>query len=199
MCAEMVRATLEDRKTQTRRVVKEQFHGCLTGDCPHECQSQCEVALAEICPYGGPGDKLWLRECFCGHWGTPPDGTTGWRRITSGRFKQRDGRMVNATEDNPVYCYYRATTPDVPFPHLRWKPNLHMPRCVCRLELQITDVRVERVRDISMADVLAEGCILSTSKTEPLDYQNLWNALNEKRGYGWDKNPWVWVITFKRL
>lgn len=61
---EMVRAILSGNKTVTRRIVKDEFHGCLTGDCPHEMQIDCDIALHEICPYGIPGDRLWVREKF---------------------------------------------------------------------------------------------------------------------------------------
>jgi hypothetical protein len=74
-----------------------------------------------------------------------------------------------------------------------------MPRKLSRLTLEIVSVRVDRVREISMSDVVAEGCMLSTSKAEPLDFQNLWDSINAKRGFGWSVNPWVWVVEFKRL
>ena len=62
--APMVNAILAGTKTQTRRVVKEAYHGCLTGDCPHDAQFQCDAELRALCPYGKPGDRLWARETF---------------------------------------------------------------------------------------------------------------------------------------
>jgi len=89
-----------------------------------------------------------------------------------------------------------------------WTPSIHMPRWASRIQLRITDVRVERVQDISIDDIEAEGI------THPLDgphanqywreemgndFAKLWDSINAKRGYGWDSNPWVWVIEFERI
>ena len=81
-----------------------------------------------------------------------------------------------------------------------WKPSIHMPKVVARIWLEITNIRVERVQSIITKDILAEGIVDQRCGADGLmcDFAILWNTLNEKRGYGWDKNPWVWVIEFKR-
>ncbi|TXH90322.1 MAG: hypothetical protein E6Q78_05105 [Rhodoferax sp.] len=167
--APMVRAILAGTKTQTRRVVKPtpewigksgvlSFNGRV--GLPHA-----------ICPYGQPGDRLWVREAWNGY----------------GPFK--DG----------MHYYYRATdqNPD----STKWKPSIHMPRAASRITLEITGVRVERLQDISEADAKAEGYKEFPGSVNQMDpvtwYQALWEQIN---GPGaWDANPWVWVVKFKRL
>ena len=183
--APMVRAILEGRKTQTRLVVK-MPEGLLHKNArlvdvePYGDEPPCATACFDFdiphkgrikvkCPYG----------CPCA------PGDRLWVRETHG-IDSVGGR------------HYRATTA-VAHCVPKWKPSILMRRDDSRITLEVTGVWVERVRYISMADVLAEGCILSTSKTEPLDYQNLWDTINAKRGYGWDVNPWVWVIEFRRI
>lgn len=94
---------------------------------------------------------------------------------------------------------YGPTPPSAKRTAIGWhkRPSIFMPRVAARLWLEVTGMRVERLREISVADVLAEGCILSTSKTEPLDYQNLWESINGKGS--WEANPFVWVYTFRRI
>ena len=163
----MVRAILEGRKTQTRRVMKPQ---------PDEGKmrwtgSHWEMYLGypighdvPISLYGQPGDLLWVRET----WGTILD--------CEGYIYRADG------------------------PHdgvRRWYPSIHMPRVASRLTLRITDVRVQRVQEISEEDARDEGTSgLLTSMT---GFPYLWNAINAKRGYCWADNPWVWALTFERV
>lgn len=201
----MVRAILEGRKTQTRRVVKptqstpkvaplrmepwiidgewqEDDNGlpCWAGfhpDYPGE-------AKWFTCPYGQPGDRLWVRET--------------WSKET-----------IDSTER----IVYRA---DIANGHnfIGWRPSIHMPRAYSRITLEITDVRAERVQEISEADAKAEGALQEFRTVVmrpdggpdyhlPLSYRagfaNLWDSINAKRGYGWDSNPWVWVIGFRRV
>ena len=82
-----------------------------------------------------------------------------------------------------------------------WAPAIHMRREYSRLDLEITDIRVERLQDISEGDAVAEGCPGQIDNLEfPSEqYRRLWDTLNAKRGLGWDTNPWVWVIEFKRV
>lgn len=193
--APMVRAILAGQKTQTRRVVKGKSANT-EGDIAtvaYDADGPCLDDAAKFgfltagdmgyemvrCPYGQPGDRLWVRE------------TWGIHECADAMY-QRDRCGVGLG-----LLHYRADEGLHPVP--RWRPSIHMPWWASRITLEVTGVRVERVRAISMADVLAEGCILSTSKTEPLDYQNLWESINAKRGFGWDKNPYVWVIQFRRL
>lgn len=166
---EMVRAILAGRKTQTRRVVKPQ---------PHNPGLQAwleEVSDGFIrSPYGVPGDRLWVRET--------------WNCIETGIKTQRQD-----------WVRYRATDGE----ELYWKPSIFMPRWASRITLTITGVRVERVQDISSDDCRAEGLTpdseISLLWRENIrdKYRDLWNSINAKRGYGWDTNPWVWVISFE--
>jgi hypothetical protein len=86
----------------------------------------------------------------------------------------------------------------------RWRPSIHMPRHVSRITLEITGVRVERVKDISEMDARAEGVQKKHDVTHidweyRANFKPLWDSINAERGYGWDANPWVWVIEFRRV
>jgi hypothetical protein len=85
----------------------------------------------------------------------------------------------------------------------RWRHPNHMPRWASRITLEVIDVRVERVQEISEEDAKAEGCLLIPCAPKYIDtyretFADLWNSINEKRGFGWDVNPWVWVVEFKK-
>ena len=133
--AEMVRAILEGSKTQTRRVIKPvpTFNGggaCHDADALQQDYVEPHWVFPEICKYGAPGDLLWVRET----WGQYP------------------------IELNPEPCdaWYKATSNGPP-PPFKWRPSIHMPRWASRITLRITDVRVERLQDISEDDARAEG------------------------------------------
>lgn len=197
----MVRAILEGRKTQTRRVVKPQptthrvehtaegvnpyvrtvwgkkepVEACenMIVSCAQERLSQ---RMSKFCPYGEIADRLWVRETFL----------------------QYEG--VN---------YYRATdTDNIPDSLLqfenpeKWRPSIFMPRNAARISLEIKDIGVERLQKITTQDAIAEG-------VPPFDWDDgqslrpisafraLWDSINESRGYGWNENPWVWVLNFE--
>lgn len=128
------------------------------------------------CPYGEIGDFLWVRET----WGV------------------RDGMIV-----------YRANDEDMPLDKgEKWKPSIHMWRNASRITLEITNVRIERLQEISESDARAEGvskyegeCPLRNKRLNKyqLQFAALWDSINAKRGLGWDVNPFVWVIEFKRI
>jgi hypothetical protein len=186
---EMVRAILDGRKTQTRRVIKQQpekVEKCFGNlrNIPFEKTSIDEYTNIK-CPYGNPGDRLWVRET----WQTS---TKGW--------------------------IYKADHPELK-PLAKWKSPRFMPRRASRINLEITNIRVERVQDINIYDIEKEGINiinklphpLALSGTNPekvkkfmnaiaqMEFKKLWDSINLKREFGWDSNPWIWVIEFKRL
>lgn len=214
---DMVRAILDGRKTQTRRVVKVREHPQAERVQHFEGERwdwlrYDGLKLATFrCPYGQPGDRLWVRETFsmqhCVGWESPP--------FNDGRpVKWRDLSDIEGFTPVWVQPHYRATDPAPDLcceregcrqcetmgygPH--WKPSIHMPRWASRITLEITDVRVERLQDISEDDARAEGCrgnATTACGCEGLieDYCCLWESIN---GPGsWDANPWVWVIEFQ--
>lgn len=184
--APMVRAILEGRKTQTRRVVKDVPAWCTdwgyTAFTPTGSISACgkyEDNVGEKffrLKYGAPGDCLWVRERY-------------WVDKSTGAFKW--------------YFEPGLIDPDREADHCKLRPSIHMPRAVSRMTLEVTDVRVERLNDISAADAEAEGWPGPDAKNSirsayPIAwYSNLWEEIN---GFGsWAANPWVWVITFRKL
>lgn len=192
---EMVRAILDGRKTQTRRVVKPQPEGVEQGipflNGPGRL---CNQAIK--CPYGKCGDILWVRET--------------WAHVLA------DGSDVGKGSRTVIYAA------DCPLTMPRWRPSIHMPRWASRITLRITSVKAERVQDIGHEDVFAEG-IVERPHPGPLRCQQyglpswtsdlgprwristgdafaeLWDSINAKRGFGWEANPWVWAITFERM
>lgn len=194
---EMVDAILEG-KTQTRRVVKPQpflgdtgtwYPSIVPGDkrnhtglhYGNEAHFRFGMPI-DFCPYGREGDRLWVRES----WRAMDD-------IPTSRLAPGD------------QIFYRA---DYPFPVAygqKWKPSIHMPRWASRITLEIVRVRIERLQEITEQDAFAEGVRPSIVGGD-LDFlkyragfQSLWNSINVKRGYGWDINPWVWVIEFRKV
>lgn len=221
---EMVRAILDGRKTQTRRIAKLDLSPWLDGQADKIDESEMVFQFSEghsgfglyvscadypeegsdfyRCPYGKPGDRLWVRETF-----TPPASR---------------GPKSSKTVEN---CHYKADgwwnidgTP------IKWKPSIHMPRWASRITLEIKSVKVERLQDISEEDALAEGVSFDsgweeslgegyTSGSGYLNYQSeddayefgtakesfrsLWNKINGADS--WNQNPWVWVIEFKKV
>lgn len=190
--APMVRAILAGTKTQTRRVLKaEPPPGAQRVICPfrderlqwaatdpHDMeQGQLVLGEAPRCPYGQPGDRLWVREAFMHE---PADYC--WEASVSIPCK-------------PASTSYRADFGNEAT-GAGWKPSIHMPRALSRITLEITDVRVERLQDISDADAQAEGP--AGHPDGPWHaFRSLWTLIN---GAGaWESNPWVWVVSFKRL
>ena len=191
---EMVRAILEGRKTQTRRIIK------LPRDCSwyhaadpvndgnflkHGLEGYWHVEELP-CPYGKPGDRLWVREA---HAFVPEPAY----RCSTGIIQK-----VNPV-DSYQACVYREN-----FDRARsfsWRPSIHMPRWACRILLEITGVRVERLQDISEEDALAEGVDnslhLGGGRFATENFAHLWWMIN---GDGsWESNPWVWCISFRRI
>lgn len=204
----MVRAIIEGQKTQTRRVIKPQPKRDIIRAKDHPCVAfelgmEWVVDAARIikCPYGQPGDRLWVRETWAAD--------TLWDKTSPKNIPVGQRIWYGGTE--------YTTRPHSIRGH--WRPSIHMPRWASRLTLEIVSVRVERVHDISDADAREEGApvisfgnlkqapmsllggkgfpILSSS--HKYGFYELWDSINAKRGYGWDANPWVWVIEFKRV
>ncbi len=170
----MVRAILDGRKTMTRRVMKPQPE-----DYPYH-HGLAVYRVAKKCPYGVPGDLLWVRET--------------WATTEQAGVHPSDAEMV-----------YRATDPDwETMEGWQWRPSIFMPRWASRLTLRITSVRAERVQDITEEDARAEGFKDVVGKYARGDeariwFAELWDIINAARGFGWDTNPWVWVIGFERV
>lgn len=194
--APMVRAILAGTKTQTRRVVKGEALQWLERD--KFTPGFVADPGNRLCPYGHPGDRLWVRET----WRESGEGSA-WHYAAEGTIlpKQRD-------KDLQAFLARRA-----PFTweSYKWRPSIHMPRAASRITLEITAVRVERLQDISEADAMAEGVIHkqrgdigmyfvgteAAGTTAAGCYRNLWERIN---GFGsWDANPWVWVVEFRRV
>jgi hypothetical protein len=183
MSAEMVRATLDDRKSQTRRILKdsglyaidEQIHGA-------EVAARERRALASRCPYGVPGDRLWVRETHRKIIGQ----SGGWIE-TDYRATYKHGERMGD------HLGVKA----------KWTPSIHMPRAASRIALRITDVRVERLQDISEEDAAAEGWpgpdeANTIRNAYPIAwYSHLWEQINGKRS--WSDNPFVWAVSFERV
>lgn len=186
---EMVRAILEGRKTQTRRVIKPQPSGDV-GAWPYDDHRENWL----VCPYGSQECRLWVRET--------------WRPFVLGsRFNQEVDIEYRA--DGQKILHHPISSEKLEkweggFSDCSWKPSIHMPRWASRITLEITDVRVERVQDITDADAVAEGIDPEEDKYDghqvpKVNFSFLWDSINEKRGFGWDANPWVWVVEFKKV
>ena len=212
---EMVRAILENRKTQTRRVMK----WVLGGDVVDHQLTNDNILYMEhlgggstfrprACPYGVSGDRLWVRETFVlERWDDEPKPPTD-------RVLFHHERDLKDEYDNEYWWWphYKATdqAPDLFYendemdePQCKWCPSIHMPRWASRIQLEIVKVRVERVQEISQEDAKAEGVSAwretVNGTTYIPEYSLLWDSINSKRGYTWKSNPWVWVIEFKRV
>ncbi len=218
--SEMVRAILDGRKTQTRRVwsprqLKMIDAAASIGECyPLESGYQHENSQSyyrEFCPFGQLGDRLWGRETWA---------------IVSCAFDD-DGMRIDYVPDRPAKAvhekpfgngYYSGHTiyaadgdftwgDDDGFVDGRscWKPSIHMPRWASRITLEITGVRVERLNSMTESDALAEGCHgghgsipgYMYSATPHEHFHHVWQSIYGEES--WQANPWVWVIEFKRV
>ena len=204
--APMVRALLDGSKTQTRRIVKPQPIGEMCFESgPPDYKNVYAILNDEKripCPYGQPGDRLWVKEAHYsfGHWvrdGLTKAGKPKWKFVRDSKetlFQPPEGWLSHRAKSSPkIPAWYKRS-------------SLFLPRWASRITLEITGVRVEQLQDIhhNKADLLAEGITLppselyqdiNTSDKLERQYTKLWESIN---GTGsWDKNPWVWVIEFK--
>lgn len=214
---EMVKAVLDGRKTQTRRVINRQpsdgwdfetppVLGSITS--PHPKKGKFGVFLRrgigtkfpEVdlikCPYGQVGDRLWVRETFV-------------IINIDEEFKDRVSKPAYKASMDMIEKEYG----DIKNPRgnrfidsFKWKPSIHMRREYSRINLEITDIRVERVQDITEEDAIREGAMTLSDPSSTsvwgrgfarACFRKLWESINEKRGYGWDVNPYVWIVEFK--
>ncbi|MCV0371109.1 hypothetical protein [Filomicrobium sp.] len=192
--------------TPTKEMLAEALEGArnmrliehvLTWDCPGAGYVMANLKYA-------PGDLLWVRETWC----EGPIGRDGvvedWREY----FYRATDHDVMGIDDGDGFSVLNADG-SLKSP---WRPSIHMPRRASRLTLEVTDVRVERLQDISEEDAIAEGVsrIATVGGAGWQDYSggvgfgdprrsflSLWDSLNEARGFGWDVNPWVVAVTFK--
>lgn len=217
----MVRAILNGTKTQARPILKPQPRLGLLGNGQPIGNGQlvwepkkgkvipftdtCMFQVFDYCPYGTKNDRLWVRET--------------WRPLTT--------HMSECVDQNDI-GYRASVTDDFEDGLFDWKPSIHMPRWASRITLEITDIRVERVQSISEADAKAEGLTAFSKDGTTIKYgipdrdglpggdddgwdwsrwcidprnafADRWNSINAHRGYGWDSNPWTWVLEFKRV
>ncbi len=222
MNSEMVRAILDGRKAQTRRPVKQTFDHDQHADAvfrdgagfgwvgwwgpgPHNAEKTARLYPGKegfLCPFGQSGDGLWVREA--------------WRIDGVGRKV-----AIEFGGGDPSLFENLSFFADCEFdPGLKpgpWIPSIHMPRWASRITLEITDVRVERLQDISETDAIAEGLELPDNGTfrdysvRPEDnegynykrtavesYQTLWDSAYGHKASQWSANPWVWVVGFRR-
>ena len=199
--APMVSALLAGTKTQTRRVVKpckDLSVGCELAAC--ELAGEVNAGDYSNAKYR-PGDRLWVREACIAE--ELPDGLDGVRYLADEAFIAIQSTSEAADRWLDLRFYGKRPSPVAP---VKTVPAIHMPRWASRITLEITDVRVERLQDISIADAIAEGVNVHpdhhgkprTSIYSPVQaYLDLWEKIN---GPGsWEANPWVWVIDFKRV
>ena len=192
----MVQAILAGRKTQTRRIVKPQPSSGIRKSV--FVKSGLEDGHGrEIKPRYQPSDILWVRETFC-----------------EVPYEHNHVSIKGGYITIPKYAYKADSERDYTG---IWKPSIHMPREAARIFLRVTSVRVERLQEITAEDVIREGIeysdsgpyhwhVLDTKLNAWINFhfhdeafKHLWDSLNAKRGYGWDTNPWVWVIEFERI
>lgn len=216
---EMVRAILDGRKTQTRRIMKVQpsdgFHPTHNGydldlnahwytpgvvdkngylqPAKKDVFGVADENEGYTCPFGAVGDRIWVRET--------------WAEAGAGA---PDLKLYRANYPEHVPTHYENVPPA---DEIRWTPSIHMPRAACRILLEITEVRVERLNGISETDAEAEGidmealfdaqdcydCIADHNMTgRPTvtgAFKYLWESIYGEES--WKANPWVWVIEFK--
>jgi len=204
--APMVRALLEGRKTQTRRLIPDSMN--VSRMVPDHGAKRALTHIVQWwrnepytrhwhCNYGQPGDRLWVRETW-------QDWCPMWDGQWCGHGTERGVQSEHGV-------YYRSGPPHRdPIPSdapVKWRPSILMPRWASRITLEVTGVRVERLQEIGADDAAAEGIDLSDSTDMtiieralflPLKFSHLWDSINAKRA-PWASNPWVWVIQFERL
>ena len=221
--APMVRAILDGRKTVTRRTMKVQpvlngklwqVYGAGWSNGVTSIPAVPGHSLSTKCPYGTPGDRLWVRETFA-LLGNEDGVCIDWNdRLIKGD-EQEAARIYRASCERADYglwnvpdkADWKPDTEDMFYEGV-WRPSIHMPRWASRILLEITDVRVERLQDITYEQAVAEGvhrgplrewCASDEGgachKYPVPAFRDLWQSV----GGDWDANPWVWVVEFKQV
>ena len=204
---QMVRAILDGYKTQTRRIIKfkrnspvvsmtnhfqpfsdsPKNYQCWTAE--HDEKTQAFMEQEILCPQGFVGDSLWVRETWA-------HDDLNCKDVKCGN---RDHIWWKANESKIVADSFAGEA--------RWRPSIFMPRWASRLTLKIINIRVERIQDITQKDASFEGIPMPAYGEYPLsetadylipEFRKLWDSINGKKGFGWDANPFVWVIEFIR-
>jgi len=267
MSGESVRAILDGRKTQTRRVVWPQpefaqvhkWNSVVVRDCEsrgwvwkqHDfgdgdaANANPGHEMLQLCPYGAPGDRLWVKETFTeahpcqiasgrysipGRAGIPGNQTRlGGCEVRYRVVYRADGEIPPIWRPTSPEAPYFTTNPDEARPSnvklwprgegFPWFPSVHMRRDLSRLALEVAEVRVQRLQDITEEDARAEGVpeealvikgALKIGDENPKPSEThvfsptykfaiLWNRINAARGFPWASNPWVWAVTFRRV
>lgn len=186
---DMVRAILDGRKTQTRRIVKHEI-SCDTYQIEQNFLDETVYLQYSIdglfiepyitCPYGQQGDVLWVRERFC------KDFLNRYWYYQQFDFKNRYH-----------YVHDSKRNEEIQFKANDFKPSIHMPKAAARIWLKIESIAVERLQDITEQDAIAEGIIHKSMNDPKVEFQHLWQSINGPDS--WAQNPWVWVVKFKVL
>lgn len=217
--SEMVRALLDGRKSQTRRVIKPQPPGRIFRK--PSCWNSASFEDEWVCPYGQPGDRLWVRECWrVGAWDTDTDSIAVDYRADNSCRKEwlevpehSEDMFQRLWEQSTIDAERAGTKYDAEGEYhwkpgespCRWRPSIHLPRWASRITLEITNVHVQRLQKISESDAKTEGVCCAPgyphgSQDQQVGaFRKLWDSINKPRGFGWDTNPWVWVVEFKRV
>ena len=201
---DMVRAILEGRKTQTRRVIDldiacamdvgrgpEDTEACYPW---YETRDGDHVPVTTLCPFGRIGERLWVRET--------------WQLLSFhidretnavDDFKEWQGEIPKKKPEDwtIIYRAYNEWPEEKEDRGFNWRPSIHMPRWASRINLEITNIRVERLKDISEKDAVAEG-IPRLQGGACFEFMNLWDSLADEKT-NWQANPYVWIIDFKRV
>ena len=200
---EMVQAILDGRKTQTRRIIKPQPEitnnwYSWNGHWPNSEHGACGCnvldgfsdAMAWRAPFGKVGDHLWVRETW---------GVIRAFDDLSPSIIHHD-TIVGYKTDPTDKWYQTGFSGDAG----KWRSSIHMPRWASRITLKITSIKIQYVQEITTADAKAEGVKESFVMPDHVvsmgyvhAFRELWDSINSDRGFGWDKNPWVWVIEFE--
>ncbi len=204
---EMVLGLLDDRKTNSRRPIKgidpRHYRYDFEGGVLKESSqvAGCWHVNRKIkSPYGVKGDRLWVKETFGSKLRNDCMGGSGYFTVY-----RADNPDVMEYDYRPIHGKNGA------FKKMKWTPSIHMPRWASRITLEITDVRVERVKDISANDALKEGCQATPALYAEYDgevcpelpatveFLNLWDSIYGKTEYALENNPYVWVYEFRRM